>query len=174
MLRSVRPQKLHRNLPGSLLASHNNAAARLLLMLPVDAHVINVRSSEQLSPVIRKDSQCHLLGRGTPFLASVRLTLADEKLWKENVIMADPLHYRRGNYRVKWFGPDQRRDKGSISEDVHPHLLIRKPLVHQAFCLCGLTFSAGRACASNCDFWAAWIAPANPVNISTVRQCLHM
>ena len=143
-------------------------------MLPVDAHIMNHRSSEQLSPVIRKDSQCHLLGRDTPFLASVRLTLADEKLWKENVIMADPLHYRRGNYRGTRFGADQRRDKGSISEDVHPHLLIRKPLVHQAFCLCGLTFSAGRACASNCDFWAAWIAPANPVNISTVRQCLHM
>ena len=83
-MHSRRPGKLHRNWPGSLLAPHNNAAARLLLMLPVAAHVINVRSSEQLSPVIRKDSQCHLLGRGTPFLASVRYTLADEKACKEN------------------------------------------------------------------------------------------
>ena len=96
-------------------------------MLPVDAHVINHRSSEQLLPAIRKDSQCHLLGRGTPFLASVRLTLADEKLWKGNVIMTDPLHYRRGNYRGARFNPGERRDNGSTPEDVHPHLLIQKP-----------------------------------------------
>ena len=84
MLRSVRPQKLHRDWPGSLLASDNNAAARLLGVLPVDAHVMNQRSSEHLWPLVRKDSQYHLLGRGTPFLASVRYTLADEKACKEN------------------------------------------------------------------------------------------
>merc|ERR1719261_285338 len=92
MLRSVRPQKLHRNWPGSLPAYANNSTARSLGVLPV----------------IRKDSQCHLLGRGTPFLASVRLTLADEK-------------------RGARFNPGERRDNGSTSEDVHPHLLIQKP-----------------------------------------------
>ena len=25
----------------------------------------------------------------------------------QNVIMTDPLHYRSGNYRVTWFGPDR-------------------------------------------------------------------
>ena len=60
----------------------------------------------------------------------MRLTLADEKLWKGNVIMTDPLHYRRGNYRGARFNPGERRDNGSTSEDVHPHLLIREPIVH--------------------------------------------
>ena len=83
-MHSRRPEKLHRNWPGSLLAPRNNAAARLLLMLPVDAHVINVRSSEQLSPVVRKDGHTSSLGHGTPFVASVRKGVADEKLWKEN------------------------------------------------------------------------------------------
>ena len=59
----------------------------------------------------------------------MRLTLADEKLWKENVIVTDPLHYRRGNYRVKWFGPYQRGCQGSISEEAYPQLLIVKPIV---------------------------------------------
>jgi len=39
--------------------------------LPVDAHVINVRSSEQLLPVVRKDGHLPSLEHATPFVASV-------------------------------------------------------------------------------------------------------
>ena len=71
MMHSRRPQKLHRNWPGNLPELANNAAARSLRVLPVDSHVINVRSSEQLSPVVRKDGHTSSLGHGTPFVASV-------------------------------------------------------------------------------------------------------
>ena len=53
-------------------------------MLPVDAHIMNHRSSEQLWPVIPGIVKCYLLWRGIPFLASVRWGVVDEKLWKEN------------------------------------------------------------------------------------------
>ena len=43
-MHSGRPEKLHRNWPGSPLAPDNNAAAQLLLMLPVDAHIMNHKS----------------------------------------------------------------------------------------------------------------------------------
>ena len=55
----------------SLLAPDNNAAARLLGVLPVNAHVINARSSQQLSPVGRKDGHLPSLEHATPFVASV-------------------------------------------------------------------------------------------------------
>ena len=83
-MHSRRPEKLHRNWPGSLPAHANNSTARSLGVLPVDAHVINVRSSEQLLPVVRKDGHLPSLEHATLFVASVRLTLADDKLWKES------------------------------------------------------------------------------------------
>ena len=86
--------------------------------------------------------------------------------------MTDPLHYRRGNYRVAWFGPDQRRDKGSISEEAYSQLLIVKPIGHRAICLCCLTFFAGGPYASNCDFWAARMALGNAVEMFTVKAML--
>ena len=75
--------------------------------------------------------------------------------------MTDTLHYRRGNYRVGWFGPDQRRDKGSISEEAYSQPLIVKPIGHRAIYHRAITFFARGPCASNCDFWAARIARAN-------------
>ena len=64
-----------------------------------------------------------------------------------------------------------------VTKDLYPNMCIltfesESPSYLTAIWQYSPTFSAGRPCASNCDFWAARIALGNTLNTGTVKAML--